>query len=606
MKKWKYSVIAIIIVFVSGCSHAPDSLLYSLEEVVSAAAYTDEFQYAAPWDTDLYENAYERAKEIQPDISEQVKGGIVPHHLISAHTIAAFFETIKKQDPSVVVLIGPNHFDQGSSFVLSTERDWKTPFGNVKTDHDNIALLKQKGTIGIGEAAFKEEHSVYSLIPFIKKSLPNTKVLPLILKNVDSRDHLDTLVKELTAQLPDDAVILASIDFSHYQTLPVAEFHDERSMNIVRNSDFERLSNIEIDSIPSLYTFLKLMEQYGTQRVASEHHTNSASIVGVTDEIETTSHYIPYFVAGEPEPERVVSILQFGDMMLDRNVANRMAKNGGAEYIFEAIAGKEERFFSGMDIVTANLEGPFANYRRDTTKEIAFRFDPVIIPTLQRYQFNLFTLASNHSLDMGRSGLVESKENLTEAGIPYYGNQFTVADDSLLIQETAGKKIAYLGLNDTHNSMDEETVLKLLLQAEEEADITIVNIHWGVEYKPLSHERQRMLAHKFIDQGADIIIGHHPHVVQEIEIYNDAPIFYSLGNFVFDQYFSVPTQQSLGVGMTLYDKKISLYVFPLEGEQSQVRQMSPNKGRLFMQHVIDRSRLDAYTFDTHFHLELPL
>jgi len=597
-----YILLLLLCVF-SGCAPAAERS-FSFP-VRNTPEYTSAFQYSAPWEEDIYTTAYAKAEKILPDIREPIKGGVVPHHLVSAHTIAAFFETIQAQHPSTVVIIGPNHFDQGPGLIQSTGRDWKTPFGNVRTNHTVVQALKQAGVLSVHEPTFEQEHSMYSLIPFVRYSLPDTTVVPIVLKEVPGRDHLDKFIAALLPALPKDAVIIASVDFSHYQTVPVAAFHDERTMSIVRNSDFERLSSAEVDSTASLYTLLKLMEAYKTQHIVHEFHTNSAVLAGTREETETTSHYTPYFAFGKPDTERALSILQFGDMMLDRNVQNRYEAHGGPDYLFEAVAGVENRFFRGSDIVTANLEGPFANYRRETSKEIAFRFDPALIPTLQTYQFNQFTLANNHSLDMGRTAFEETKENLSAANIAFYGNQFTVQDDSLLIRETAGKKVAYLGLNDTHNSLSDEKTSELIAHAEAEADITIVNIHWGIEYEPVSHPRQQQLAHSWIDQGVDIIIGHHPHVVQEIEIYKDAPIFYSLGNFIFDQYFSVPTQQSLVVGMTLYDDKISLYVFPLKGEQSQVQHMLFQEGQLFMQDVFDRSRLGAYTFDSNFHLDLP-
>ncbi|MBP9761117.1 MAG: AmmeMemoRadiSam system protein B, partial [Candidatus Magasanikbacteria bacterium] len=534
------------------------------------------------------------------------KGGIVPHHLVSAHTVAAFFDSIASQNPSVIVLIGPNHFSRGQSDFLTTKRDWQTPFGAVETDTKIQNKLLSQGVIAVDETAIKEEHSVYALIPFIHESAPNANVLPIIIKESATPEMIDELVMQLHETLPKDAVIVASIDFSHYQYSRVAEFHDELSINVIETGDIARIPQIEIDAHNTLAVFMKLMQAFGTQRVAASHHTNSGVLTGALHEPETTSHYVGYFVKGEPLQEKAVSILQFGDMMLDRNVQNRMEKNGGPDYLFTHVAGREHRFFQGVDIVTANLEGPFADVRRPTTKSIAFRFDPALIPTLQKYGFNLFTLANNHTLDMGKLGFEETKKNLAAAGIPYYGNEFYVQDDSLLIQDIAGKKIAFLGLNDTHNSLDAAEVDRLIQKAEAEADVTIVNIHWGVEYEPLSHPRQRSLAHSYIDAGVDIVIGHHPHVVQEMEVYNGKPIFYSLGNFIFDQYFSVPTQESLGVGMVIYNEGLSLYVFPLEGVQSQVRQMEYKKAQTIFSEFIDRSRLGSYTFDSNFHLFLPM
>ena len=94
-------------------------------------------------------------------------------------------------------------------------------------------------------------------------------------------------------------------------------------------------------------------------------------------------------------------------------------------------------------------------------------------------------------------------------------------------------------------------------------------IHWGNEYKESSNWQQKELAHLMIDSGVDLIIGSHSHVVQEIEQYNDKLIFYSLGNFVFDQYFSPETQEGLAVGLELSSEKGNVYLFPTGSHRSQ-------------------------------------
>jgi hypothetical protein len=162
-----------------------------------------------------------------------VRGGIVPHHLLAGHIDAAFFETIAKQRPSTIVLFGPNHFGRGFSDTITTGRDWKTVYGDVPTDRTIVAGLTEAGIAGIEEAIVKEEHSVYSLIPFIKKSLPEAKVVPLILSNRMSFEDADALADALLDIVPKDTVFVSSIDFSHYQRLPVANFHDALSIGVI-------------------------------------------------------------------------------------------------------------------------------------------------------------------------------------------------------------------------------------------------------------------------------------------------------------------------------------------------------------------------------------
>ncbi len=565
-----------------------------VKEEVSASEQSM-YQYAGPWDKELFDSLYQRAaQEDIPDIGA-IKGSIVPHHLLGGYIDAAVFTYIQKQDPSVIVLIGPNHFDRGYAPIISSMRDWRTPYGDTKAATSLIKQLQKKGIVTIDEEAVKEEHSLYSIIPFITHSLPDAKVLPLMLANNSTTSTLETLVTSLTDILPDDAVIIASIDFSHYQTYAAAEFHDEVSRHVIKTFDYDRLATLEIDSAPSVYTLLRLMEQYGTQTVAHEIRDNSATIVGNKKALNNTSYYSPYFAKGEKASGWAVSLLHVGDIMLDRSVKTQIDTQGGADYLLELLAGEEKRFFRGMDIVTGNLEGPFAKYRRQTSKEIAFHFDQSLISFLQRYHFSVFTTANNHSIDMSREGFAESNAALSEHGIAYYGGDgYSVEDDSLLLYKIHDQTIAFVGVNDTFHSMDEQKVQELLIKGNNEADLVIVSIHWGEEYKPTSNQRQQRLAHMFIDTGADVVIGHHPHVVQEMEIYNGKPIFYSLGNFIFDQYWSLPTQIGLAVGLVMYDTgDISSYLFLVQGKQSQLTHITGKEHTLFFEDFEKKSRIGS-------------
>ncbi|MEK7679302.1 MAG: AmmeMemoRadiSam system protein B, partial [Deltaproteobacteria bacterium] len=388
-----------------------------------------------------------------------------------------------------------------------------------------------------------EEHSIYGPVALIKRTLPNTRVLPIILKNNLTTSSLDVLIDKLQEILPADAVIVSSIDFSHYQNVSVADFHDELSKAVIENFDYEKLPQLEIDSTPSLYVLMKLMEKRGSQKILNHFHSNSGVLAGNNEAENTTSHFVFFFGSGEKENKKYFSLLHFGDMMLDRNVKKKIDENG-FDYLLKNLAGEENRFFSGTNIFMANLEGPFANFRRQTSKSIAFRFEPKLIPELKKYHLTLFSLANNHTLDMGLSGFAEAKDNLTKEGIEFFGRQVYTGTDSLLLKDLGKAKVGFIGLDDTIKPVDAAKAEELIAEAKgKKADFVLVSIHWGEEYQLLkSNKRQQALAHLLIEAGADAVIGHHPHVVQEMEIYKNKPIFYSLGNFIFDQYFSLPTQ----------------------------------------------------------------
>lgn len=293
------------------------------------------------------------------------------------------------------------------------------------------------------------------------------------------------------------------------------------------------------------------------------------------------------------EEEDPVRIVFFGDMMLDRSVANVIARVGVRE-IFEEVLG-EYGLGRNADIVSVNAEGPFADFRRETSKEIAFRFDPDLIPTLKEFGITLYSQANNHSLDMGAQGFDESIRNLQTHGLDVYGHQAKESrEDSTLIKIVRDKSFAFVGFDDTFPRVNRDQAVEIIKDLEDEVDYTVVNMHWGQEYKALSNTTQQSLAHALIDAGADVIIGHHPHWVQEIELYKNRPIFYSLGNFVFDQYFSQPTQESIGVEIVFDDQELQVYVHPLKGERSIVTFMTEEESLDFLHELAVRSKLDVY------------
>jgi len=578
----------------------PSSTLFERKET-----YAGPYLTTAPWDRGMFESMYTRASGMKVDVNEEIRGGIVPHHLLAGHLDALFFESLKKQHPSTIVIIGPDHMSRNLQPVATAVESWHTPLGDVEADRDAVTRIASLPFVSLQPGALSEEHSVYGLIPFVRESLPGATIIPLTLRHDISTEQLLDLRDMLVDTLPKDAVIVASVDFSHYQTSPVAEFHDERTIDVIRSFDYDRVDSLEIDSPASVSLLLRLMDAYGTKRIVHEEHINASEVVGNPDALDITSYYVPFFTKGESEQSRSVSMLSVGDIMIDRQVAQEMGTKG-LPHILTTLAGTEGRFFRGIDIVAGNLEGPFVVNRIATTKEIAFRFDPRLALQLASFGFNLFTLANNHMFDMGVAGLPETVRVLDDAGIESYGHPYTVSTSSLLYKEVDGLRIAFLGFNDTFHSLDEDVAVDLITQAEQEADVTVLNIHWGVEYKDVSHPRQQYLAHKFVDAGVDLIIGHHPHVVEELEIYNNRPIFYSLGNFIFDQYFSAPTQESLTVGTVFRgDEGISLYLFPLVGKRSVLRQMSADEQKRFMSAFVDRSVLGTYTFDRNNHMYIP-
>ncbi|MFA6485874.1 MAG: AmmeMemoRadiSam system protein B [Candidatus Magasanikbacteria bacterium] len=544
------------------------------------------------------ESLYDRAFQNRLPAGDlgTIRGGIVPHHLVAGYIPATFFEYIGRQKPSTIVLFSPNHRRAGPGNIITGIVDWQTAYGVVNVDRNIISKLNDASVLKIDEKTMADEHGIYGLLPIIAKTNPSVKIVPILFDWDTPTSSIDALLAKLFPLLPRDTIFVGSVDFSHYQTWPVANFHDEYTRSVIRNFDFDHIWDTEIDSHPSVYALLRSMEHVGAQKIVNEINDNSASLFGRSDIPETTSYYSPWFTDGHRSTNSdMVSLLFFGDMMLDRSVKIRIDEHG-PDWIFEKLAGGEGRFFTGTNFVHANLEGPFADSRRATTKTIAFRFDPFLIPTLKKYHFNIFTVANNHTLDMSAAGLQESLVNLDKANIDHYGDGYGIGKDAVIFKDVNGIRLAFVGFNDTYFRLKKDEIFSTIKDAKLKSTRVIVNIHWGDEYQEISNTNQRDLAHLMIDAGADIIIGHHPHVVQEMEIYKNRPIFYSLGNFVFDQYFSIPTQQGLAVGINLTTSTISAYVFPLQSAKSQISQMNYIDALRYLNEWQNKSRINSKAF----------
>jgi len=246
-----------------------------------------------------------------------------------------------------------------------------------------------------------------------------------------------------------------------------------------------------------------------------------------------------------------IQLLFVGDLMFDRGIRYYALKNGGNEFIFDKIS----KVLLENDLVVANLEGPITGAKSmsitaksDQPESITFTFDPSLARTLFNENIRMVDLGNNHILNFGLQGVEETEKYLNRAGVEYFGAPQTKQS---IIKDINGIKIAFVSYNYYEFRGDlakaQKAAIDEIKKVRPLADIVIVLCHWGDEYKLNNNEAQKILAHQFIDQGTDLVIGSHPHVIQPIEIYNGKRIYYSLGNFIFDQYFDENVRNGLGV-----------------------------------------------------------
>lgn len=251
-----------------------------------------------------------------------------------------------------------------------------------------------------------------------------------------------------------------------------------------------------------------------------------------------------------------LKVLVVGDIMLDRNVRNLINKNG-----FDSFFSGVKDLIKNADIAVGNLEGAFTTNPSITAdlknKALQFTFDPSLAPALSDLGFDILGLANNHSYNYGKQGLESTRRYIGSAGMLYYGDPFNKDEISTIIIKN-GIKIGFIGFHEFHYT-NFENVLYEITKLKSEVDVIIVSPHWGIEYQKYPTTKMKEWAHQFIDNGADMVIGTHPHIVGDTEIYNDKKIYYSIGNFSFDQYFSEDTMKGLAVLINIdrKDDKIS-------------------------------------------------
>jgi gamma-polyglutamate biosynthesis protein CapA len=243
-----------------------------------------------------------------------------------------------------------------------------------------------------------------------------------------------------------------------------------------------------------------------------------------------------------------LTIAAGGDVIGDRKVATFIDKHGG-----EAVFAGVRDLLREADLAFVNLESPLSDKgQRKTAKDVTFRGRPALVAGLASAGIDVVSIANNHTLDWGAEALLDTIERLEQAGIKSAGAGADLAAARRpALLETAAGRVAVLafsnilpegfpagegraGVNPARP--DRERLLGDVTAAAEEADWVIVSVHWGKEYQPDANADQRELAHQLVDAGADLILGHHPHVIQGLELYRDRLIAYSLGDFVFDHY----------------------------------------------------------------------
>lgn len=235
-----------------------------------------------------------------------------------------------------------------------------------------------------------------------------------------------------------------------------------------------------------------------------------------------------------------------GDMMFDRGV-----RIIGEKYSYDSLFGSIAPIFKQADIIVANLEGPITDNPSETLLKdgstgdsFKFTFSPKAAASLANAGFTAVSLANNHSDNFGMKGIEETRNYLENAGVKYFGTPWNEKSSESVICKN-GICVALVGYHAFQKGFD--NIVARVRELSAKNYFVIVMPHWGEEYVTKPSEKMRDQARTFIAAGAKAVIGAHTHVIGENEWLGEAPVYYSLGNLIFDQYFSPETMKGLVV-----------------------------------------------------------
>lgn len=281
------------------------------------------------------------------------------------------------------------------------------------------------------------------------------------------------------------------------------------------------------------------------------------------------------------------SILFLGDILLSRKV-ERYMHTQGLLYPFLEVS----HLFEDKAAVVANFEASVPIIHKPTPDlNTQFSVLATFLPVLREVGITHTSLANNHSNDFGRAGYTNTWSELRRADVIPFGDPQKIASTSITIIKMGHYRVGLIAIHAVFEQPDKTELNLQLKELSKLSDVQIAYVHWGTEYRLTHSKAQSSLAELLIAGGIDTVIGHHPHVTEDIEIINGVPVFYSLGNFIFDQYFSAAVQEGYALEFTMEPDSLIFNILPVSSlaKQSQPSLMEATDKSVFLTKLAARS-----------------
>jgi len=490
--------------------------------------------------------------------SDYVSSIIIPHFEGAKDSRQEYLRQIAQtSDFKKIVLVSTNHYSTGSADVVTCDQPFELKDSSTKPDLDIVKSLQNFAGAQNNKNAFLNEHGITAILPEINSIFKPANITPIIIKEGAPRAQVDKVFGAVKDSC-NDCLLISSIDFSHYNPDSLAQIHDLMSLSALYSMDQEKALLAESDSPPVFYLTVKWAKAFGDQKFSLFKNSNSGKDESNAT-LESVSYIIGSYSGQAQKPEDVATTFAFaGDMMLDRYVYHQFKDD--LVKIFDKLG---PRVFWGSDISFLNNEGPISDKPINddyTANNLIFNFPPETPKVLQSVHVNGVSLANNHSLNAGSTIFSNTRNVLSDAKIKSCGSQNEV-DENSVVKYEGDIPVSIVCFNELENPSTDK-ISELVKTQKDTGRFVIVYPHWGNEYQSKHNDPQQKLAESLIDSGADMIIGSHPHVVQDFGIYKGKPIIYSLGNLVFDQSFSQKTQEGLIVAGVIKKDSVEISFLP--------------------------------------------
>jgi AmmeMemoRadiSam system protein B len=481
----------------------------------------------------VFEGLYAASKLPSTGKTPRIPALILPHHLTAAATIAAGVQALVPERPRSILLVSPDHVHACPALLCAGNIGFETPFGTVAPDPTVLEALRSSALVSDRPDLFHREHGISSVLPFIARQLPGARVTPLIMAiRPDWKARGEDLVALIKRATDRNVTLVISSDFSHYLPLQQADAKDEVTAQAIMAKDFRGIGALDdpsqSDCPPCLWLAARIADERNAYNPSVLLHTNSARLLNDERATSTTSHFaIAFYENARLSPQ---DIALAGDVTLTRTKAG--ATPAIPEYVRDFWAG------AGPRIV--NLEGPLLGECPLSRNSYVF-CNPLSLWLALGPLATHWSLENNHKLDHGMAGYAESRRLLEE-------ERETVLDDSGAVRAAGMRMFALTnvmnpvaGASRADIPDQYRRVIAALRTGREEGMAQIVYVHAGSEYRALPSAVEQRYLRSFVEAGADAVAGVHSHVPGGMEMYRGAPIFYGLGNFIFDQNDSIPT-----------------------------------------------------------------